>query len=181
VLSWRKPYASVRIVPVHANICDGHLPLPKYNSKGKAIPLQALTGPEGSRRLRLPDFKTIGTWRWHSCQPYAPAGFTPRKYSWYSFLLEAESPQGHSAAGRIMSMKNSNETIGNRSRDLPVCSAMPQPTAPPRTHKWCNYNLPTHSVWMNVFKHDNEFRAKIRGCMISEMSCLKAPPPQIII
>jgi hypothetical protein len=29
--------------------------------KGKAISLQALTGPEGSRRLRLPDFKTIGT------------------------------------------------------------------------------------------------------------------------
>jgi hypothetical protein len=29
--------------------------------KGKAIPLQALTGPEGSRKLRLPDFKTIGT------------------------------------------------------------------------------------------------------------------------
>jgi len=31
--------------------------------KGKEIPLQAWTGPEGSRRLRLPDFKTIGTWR----------------------------------------------------------------------------------------------------------------------
>jgi hypothetical protein len=29
--------------------------------KCKAIPLQAMTGPEGSRRLRLPDFKTIGT------------------------------------------------------------------------------------------------------------------------
>jgi hypothetical protein len=29
--------------------------------KGKAIPLQSLTGPEGSTRLRLPDFKTIGT------------------------------------------------------------------------------------------------------------------------
>jgi len=29
--------------------------------KGKGIPLQAWTGPEGSRRLRLPDFKTIGT------------------------------------------------------------------------------------------------------------------------
>jgi hypothetical protein len=27
-----------------------------YNIKGKAIPLQALTDPEGSRRLRLPDF-----------------------------------------------------------------------------------------------------------------------------
>jgi len=31
------------------------------SSKGKAIPLQAWTSPEGSRRLRLPDFKTIGT------------------------------------------------------------------------------------------------------------------------
>jgi hypothetical protein len=29
--------------------------------KGKAIPFQAWTGPEGSRKLRLPDFKTIGT------------------------------------------------------------------------------------------------------------------------
>jgi hypothetical protein len=29
--------------------------------KGKAIPLQAQTGPEASRRLRLPDFRTIGT------------------------------------------------------------------------------------------------------------------------
>jgi len=27
--------------------------------KGKAVPLQAWTGPEGSRRLRFPDFKTI--------------------------------------------------------------------------------------------------------------------------
>jgi len=29
--------------------------------KGKAIPLQAWTAPEVSRRMRLPDFKTIGT------------------------------------------------------------------------------------------------------------------------
>jgi hypothetical protein len=33
----------------------------KGKGKGKAIPLQAWTTPEGSRRLRLPDFKTIGT------------------------------------------------------------------------------------------------------------------------
>jgi hypothetical protein len=37
---------------------------PKIEVEGKAIPLQALTGPEGSRRLRLPDCKTIGTLRW---------------------------------------------------------------------------------------------------------------------
>ena len=35
-----------------------------------------------------------------------------------------------------MSMKNSNDTIGNRTRDLPTCSAVPQPTAPPRTVTW---------------------------------------------
>ena len=29
--------------------------------KSKAIPLKAWTGPEGSKRLRLPDFKTLGT------------------------------------------------------------------------------------------------------------------------
>jgi hypothetical protein len=29
--------------------------------KGKAIPLQAWTGPDGSRRFSLPDIKTIGT------------------------------------------------------------------------------------------------------------------------
>jgi len=43
--------------------------LPSYTSisnaavgnKGTAIPLQARTGPEISRSMRLPDFKTIGT------------------------------------------------------------------------------------------------------------------------
>jgi hypothetical protein len=33
----------------------------EVKKKGKAIPLQAWAGPEGSRRLRLPEFKTIGT------------------------------------------------------------------------------------------------------------------------
>jgi len=31
-----------------------------------------------------------------------------------------------------MSMKNSNDTIGNRTRDLPTCKAVPQLTVPPR-------------------------------------------------
>jgi hypothetical protein len=68
-----------------------------------AIPLQTLTGPEGSRRLRLPDVKTIDTWRWQGYQLYAPAAFTRRKYSWCSFLLRyCVEHQGHSAAGRFM-------------------------------------------------------------------------------
>jgi hypothetical protein len=57
--------------------------------KGKAIPLQAWTGPEVSSSLRLPDFKTIST---KSGKAVIPTHL--RKYSWYSFLLEAESTPG---------------------------------------------------------------------------------------
>jgi hypothetical protein len=38
----------------HKNILLG-------KGKGKAIPLQAWRGPEGSRMFRLPDFKITGT------------------------------------------------------------------------------------------------------------------------
>jgi hypothetical protein len=31
-----------------------------YGVKGKAIPIQARTGPEDSRRLKLSDFKRVG-------------------------------------------------------------------------------------------------------------------------
>ena len=34
--------------------------------------------------------------------------------------------KGHCAAGKIISIKNSNDAIGNRSPDLLVCSAVPQ-------------------------------------------------------
>jgi hypothetical protein len=33
----------------------------KVKGKSKAIQLHSWTGSEGSRKLRLPDFKTIGT------------------------------------------------------------------------------------------------------------------------
>jgi len=62
--------------------------LRKAKGKGKAIPLKAWTDPEGSRKLKLPDF-----------------------------------------------------IIGNRTRNFPACSAVPQPTAPPRAPAWGRYNL----------------------------------------
>jgi hypothetical protein len=46
-----------------------------------------------------------------------------------------------------MSMKNSSDTIGNRIRDVPVCSAVPQPTAPPRTPLKVNTILYQISSW----------------------------------
>jgi hypothetical protein len=38
-----------------------HVSWIRVKGKGKAIPLQAWTGPEGSTRLRLLDFKIVGT------------------------------------------------------------------------------------------------------------------------
>ena len=60
--------------------------------KGKAVPLQAWSAPEGSRKVRFPDFVT--TAQDGGRLSYQPAAFTPRKCSWYSFLLEAESTPG---------------------------------------------------------------------------------------
>jgi hypothetical protein len=55
----------------------------------------------------------------------------PRKHSWYSFLSEAEST-ARPQCGRKDYVDDSTR---NRTRDLPTCSAVPQPTAPPRASK----------------------------------------------
>jgi hypothetical protein len=62
-------------------------------------------------------------------QPPLPLGTIPGTH----FCLRLSRHQGHSVTGRIMSMKNSNDTIGNRSRNLPVCSVVPQTNVLPLT------------------------------------------------
>ena len=69
-------------------------------------------------------------------------------------------------------MKNSNGIIGNRTRDLPACRAVPQPTAPPRASHVCRrddikMDLKGY-VWFNmgyrVFRceHGNEYSDSIK-------------------
>jgi len=70
--------------------------------KGKAVPLQAWTDPEGSRKLRFPDFVTTAQDGGKIVSLTHRPPLPPRKYSWYSFLLEAESSPGPSAIGRIL-------------------------------------------------------------------------------
>jgi hypothetical protein len=48
--------------------------------------------------------------------------FTPQEDSWYSFLLEAESTQGYTAAGSVRLIEKSNDLVVNRNRDLSACS-----------------------------------------------------------
>ena len=73
--------------------------LTSHIGKGKAISLQVWTGPEGSWKLRLPDFKTVHEGgKVVSCMHRPP--LPHRKYSWYLFLLEAESIPGLQCGGK---------------------------------------------------------------------------------
>jgi hypothetical protein len=74
--------------------CNRKAKLVAYPCNRKAIPLQAWTGPEGSRRLRLPVFQDSRHNKGGNVSPTYRPPLTPRKYSWYSLLLEAESTPG---------------------------------------------------------------------------------------
>jgi len=68
-------------------ICSG-----KRIVKGKGNTIQAWTGPEGSRRLKRPEFldnQHIKVVRLSALR--TGRLYTPWKYCWYSFLLEAGS------------------------------------------------------------------------------------------
>jgi len=69
-------------------VCGSQKPSLTLLDKGKkAIPLQAWTGPEGSKRLRFPDFKTIGTLRWQVLSALCTGGLYPQKI--YLVLISA--------------------------------------------------------------------------------------------
>ena len=64
-----------------------------YTHTGTAVPLQAWRGSKDSRKLGFPDFVTMAQdgGKVVSLTHRPPC---PRKYSWYSFVLEAESTSG---------------------------------------------------------------------------------------
>jgi hypothetical protein len=55
-------------------------------------------------------------------------------------------------------MKNFNDTIENRTRDLPACSAVPEPTAPPRAPFIAWYLLKKCAVCWELFVYDDRHR-----------------------
>jgi hypothetical protein len=69
---------------------------------------------------------TFGTWKWGR-QPHAPAAFTPRIYSWYSFSLGAESTPGPWYSQKEYVTEKSSDITGNRSRDRPTSSTASSP------------------------------------------------------
>jgi hypothetical protein len=124
--------------------------------KGKASPLQASTGPESSRRLRRPDFKTIGTWRWQGCQTYTPAAFTPRKY----LFLVLISFRGRVDARVIVQPEGKNPVTPSGIELQPsVCRAVPQPLRhhePPNHNHYENIYVlwsTLHFTWQHLSNH----------------------------
>jgi hypothetical protein len=86
--------------------------------KLKAGVAQRVPGGLGSQISMI-----FGTWKWWGCQPHAPAAFTFRKYSWYSFSLEAELTPGPWYVRKEYVTESSSDTTGNRSGDRPTSSA----------------------------------------------------------
>jgi len=54
-----------------------------------------------------------------------------------------------------MSMKKSSDTIGSRTRDLPTCSVVPQPTAPLRAPH--NNNKKTYNFYLVIEVPDHVY------------------------
>jgi hypothetical protein len=80
--------------------------------------------------------------------------------------------QGHNAAGRIRWIEKSSDLIGFRSRDLPGCSVVPQPTTLPSAPPWPAIIQFKHFKF--VYKVEDEdkqaigkHQAELRLCLVS--------------
>ena len=93
-------------------------PMEWESIKGKAVLLQAWSGPEGSRKLRFQDFMTTaqvgGKVVSLKHRPSLPTRNPPGTH----FCQRLSWPQGHSAIGRIMSRKNTSDTFWDQTSDL---------------------------------------------------------------
>jgi len=94
--------------------------------KGEAVPLQAWTGPEGSRKLRFPDIVTTAQDGGKVVSLTHRPPLPPRKSSWYSFLLEVEStPRAIARSEGFYVNERCTDTSWDRNSDLPNCSTAP--------------------------------------------------------
>ena len=102
-VQWRTPDDGQRNCPKHVEFYSKNkFEKLVHQKKGKAVQLQAWGGPEGSRKLRFPDFMTTaqdgGKVVSLTHRPPLPPGNATGTYLCYRL----SRPQDHSSIGRIL-------------------------------------------------------------------------------
>jgi len=83
--------------------------------EGNAIPVQDWAGPKCSRSLNFPEFLDSRQTKVAKLSTLATRRlYTPKDNPGIHFCYKLSRTQRHSATGRIKSMENRNDPIGNR-------------------------------------------------------------------